>query len=58
MIPRQGPDGQAGSIQADRKSKSIPERQNGMDKAQKKDRARCIGETSYNYVALKYGIPE
>lgn len=58
MIPEQDLDGQARFIQADKKSKSIPEREESMDKAQKHNPARCIGETSYNSIALKSRIPE
>lgn len=58
MIPEQDLVGQARFIQADKKGKSIPETEKCMDKAQKHDRERCIGETSYTYVALKHRIPE
>ena len=58
MIPEQDLDGQARFTQADKKSKSIPEREKNMDKAQKHDRARSTGETAYTYAAVKYRSPE
>lgn len=58
VIPEQDLHGQARFIQADKKSKSIPEREESMDKVRKHYTAMCTGETSYNCTGLKSRIPE